>query len=88
MESKLPITSIELTRQEHLELWMRRSGWTYKALGELMGMTGVNAAKRLKSDTIPPSHHEIWVRIIPSDLLPQPVYQKPGPKPKSIAQVA
>ena len=83
MESKLPITLIELTRQEQLTVWMNRTGWTFKELGALVGITGINAARRLQGDTIPPPHYEIWVQTIPAELLPESKYQKPGPKPKS-----
>lgn len=85
MKSELPVTSIVLTRQEQLVLWMRRNGWTYKALGQLVSMTGANAARRLNSDTIPPHHHEEWSKVLPVDLLPTAMHLKPGPKPRSEA---
>lgn len=85
MKSKSPLTTTELTRQERLELWMKRTGWTYKALGHLLDITGANAGRRLKSDTIPPHHHKIWAQLVPADLLPKAEYQKPGPKPRSEA---
>ncbi len=83
MQSMKPVTLIDLTRQERLEIEMRRKGLTFKRLGELAGMTGVNAAKHLKSSTIPPRHHAVWSTVLPEDLLPAPVHQKPGPKPKA-----
>jgi len=82
METPLPITISDLTRQEQLELWMRRNGWTYKALGRLVRITGANAARRLNSETIPPQHHEEWVKVLPVNLLPPAMYLKPGPKPR------
>jgi hypothetical protein len=83
MESQQQVTSIELTRQERLLVWMNRNGITFSALGKLMGITGVNARRRLESDTIPPPHYESWSKIIPADLLPESKYLKPGPKPKA-----
>ncbi len=82
MESTSQVTPIELTRQERLELHMRRSGLTYRKLGAMTGITGQSAARHLRAETIPPHHHEAWVTVLPAELLPAPAWIKPGPKAK------
>ena len=86
MEIRTQVAVIELTRQEQLELWMKRAGVTYRALGSMVGITGGNAARRLNSETIPPGHHGVWSRVVPLDLLPPPLHLKPGRKPRAEAQ--
>jgi DNA topoisomerase IB len=83
MESTSQVTPIELTRQERLELHMRRSGLTYRKIGAMTDITGQSAARHLRAETIPPRHHEVWITILPADLLPAPAWIKPGPKAKS-----
>jgi len=83
MKSPLPVTQMNLTRQERLELHMRRAGLTYKQLGRMVGITGMSASRNLRSTTIPPEQYAAWRTVIPADLLPQPVRQKSGPKPKN-----
>lgn len=67
---------------------MRRAKLTYKALGEMVGIRGINAARHLRSDTVPPHHHAVWAKVLPVDVLPKPVHLKPGPKPKTEHQAA
>lgn len=81
MESQLPVTLIELTRQERLELWMKRSGWTYVSLGALVGITGVSAKRHLHNDTIPTCRYAVWGKTVPVDLLPRAADLRPGRKP-------
>lgn len=88
METKLTLTTIELTRQERLDVWMSRNGVTYKRLGALMGITGANAARLLKAETMPPQRYEQVSKIIPAVLLPKSQYLKPGPKPKTEIEAA
>lgn len=83
MESCTPITSIELTRQERLEVWMGRNGWNYKTLGELAGFSKTYSARSLKGETIPPHFYSALIEVVPADLLPRSEYRKPGRKPKT-----
>ncbi|MGE4539055.1 MAG: hypothetical protein AB7D37_18465 [Desulfovibrio sp.] len=83
MESAKPVTLIELSRQERLMVVMGRLDLTFRKLGELAGITGLNAAKHLKSESIPPHHHAIWAQVLPEDVLPPAVHHKPGPKPRA-----
>ena len=79
--------SIPLTRQEQLEIWLKRNKTTYAALARCLGMTRQGTRNLLKSETAP-SDRVTQLRTvvidgqrIPEELLPLPLDIKPGPKP-------
>jgi len=83
------VTYLDLTRQERLEIWMRRKGLTYTKIGQQLGVAKWAASRMLQAETMPPHHHKrLAGHVIPLDLLPEPVYQKPGPKPKPQGEAA
>lgn len=77
-------TLSDLTRQERLDIWMRRGGVTFVRLGEICGVHANCAAKLLRQETLPVRHHAALLAAgVPLELLPEALDQKPGPKPKS-----
>ena len=86
MQLALHGNSIPLTRQEQLEVWLKRNKATYAALARCLGMTRQGTRNLLKSDTAP-SERVTQLRAvvidgqhIPEELLPLPLDIKPGPK--------
>jgi len=79
------VTSLTpVTRQERLELWMRRSAITFLRLGEICGISGVVMSQHLRAETMPVRHHAALLAAgMPAELLPGAQDQKPGPKPKA-----
>lgn len=79
----LHVTYSELTKQEKLQLWMRRAGLTYAELGRKLGLTRAAAARLCKKETAPTRRVTVLKEIgIPADLLPIPLDITPGRKPK------
>lgn len=72
---------IEPTRQEALQLWLRRRGMKPGSIASALN-TGKNTVSRwLRADTIPTWRHRQLVGLgIPAGLLPAPVDIPPGPK--------
>lgn len=80
-------TLTDLTRQERLDLWMRRTGTTFVLLGEICGIHANCVTSHLRADTMPVRHHAALVAAgMPLELLPDPQDQKPGPKPKQVGE--
>jgi DNA-binding CsgD family transcriptional regulator len=74
----------ELTRDEKREIWMTRQGISLAALCVVVGCTVSTLSKHLRNETIPVEHHLKLVRFgVPAELLPLPVDQKRGPKPRN-----
>ncbi len=87
MQLALHGNSIPLTRQEQLEIWLKRNKTSYAALARCIGMTRQGMRNLLHGDTAP-SDRVTQLRAvvidgqrIPEELLPSPLYLKPGPKP-------
>ncbi len=73
----------QLNRQEALELWKRRNGLSFAEMGRRIGLTGEQVSNLCGSETMPPHRHLQLLGLgIPAELLPPPLYRKPGPKPK------
>lgn len=82
MSSEITVT--HLSRREKLEVWMRREGVTFVALGRHCGVTPYNVAKLLRQETMPVRRHEQLAAFgVPAELLPAPLDIKPGPKPRT-----
>lgn len=87
MQLALHGNSIPLTRQEQLEVWLKRNKASYAALARCLGMTRQGMRNLLNGDTAP-SDRVAQLRAvvidgqrIPEELLPVPLDIKPGPKP-------
>lgn len=76
----------DLSREEKLQIFLGRSGLTFKAIGEKLDMTGTAAAKLCRGETMPTRRHAELITLgIPAELLPKPEDIKPGPKPRRVA---
>lgn len=74
---------MDLTRQEMLELWLKRQGLTKADLARKMETSLQNVCKIMKAETIPPWRYDQLVKLgIPDDLLPRPVHKISGPRKK------
>jgi hypothetical protein len=83
MESTLDATPITPTRQELLRLWLDRTGHSFRRFGRSMGISGVSVARLCDQDTMPTDRHRQLLELgMPPNLLPKPVDQKPGRKPR------
>lgn len=77
----------DLSREEKLQIFLSRSGLTFKAIGERLGMTGVAAAKLCRGETMPTRRHAEFMALgIPEELLPRGEDIKPGPKPRRLPE--
>ncbi|GFK95426.1 hypothetical protein NNJEOMEG_03289 [Fundidesulfovibrio magnetotacticus] len=73
----------DLSREEKLQIFLNRSGLTFKAIGGKLDMSGTAAAKLCRGETIPVRRHAELVALgIPAEYLPRPEDIKPGPKPR------
>lgn len=72
---------IEPTRQELLQLWLKRNGIQQGDIAKALN-TGKNTVSRwLRADSIPTwRHRQLLDYGIPAELLPAPVDIAPGPK--------
>lgn len=52
MQTALHVTHSELTRQEELDLWLKRKGSSYAAIGRCLGVSRNSALLFLKGDTL------------------------------------
>lgn len=75
---------IEPTRQELLQLWLKRNGIQQGDIASALN-TGKNTVSRwLRAETIPSwRHQQLQVFGIPQELLPTPLDIAPGPKRRS-----
>ena len=85
MQTSFDANLTNLNRQEALEVWKRRTGISFAEMGRRIGVTGENVSKLCAQETMPIHRHAQLVEIgVPAELLPVPMYRKPGPKPKSL----
>lgn len=75
---------IEPTRQELLQLWLKRKGIQQGDIASALN-TGKNTVSRwLRAETIPTWRHQQMLDFgIPQELLPTPLDIAPGPKRRS-----
>lgn len=86
MKSLIPVTQSELTRQERLLIWQRRTGRTALELSLFAKVTKITASRWMRADSLP------WYRVqvmrdfgIPEELLPESEGEYRGPQ--SLAEV-
>lgn len=78
----------ELTRDEKREIWLRRTGNTLKLLAGVAGVSVSTLSLNIRNNTMPVRQHETLVAYgVPPQILPDPMDQKPGPKPSLPALV-
>ncbi|MBG3875569.1 XRE family transcriptional regulator [Desulfovibrio oxamicus] len=84
MQSGIAPTLTELSRQEKLRLWMDRTGATFLGLSAGVGINPAVLGRQCKQDTMPARNHRALVaQGVPAELLPIPLDQRPGPKPRA-----
>ena len=83
------VNQTHVTRQEALDLWVKRNKTSYAALGRLIGVSRAGATGLFKADRAPVDRVEQMRKIrvngseIPEELLPKAEDVKPGPKPQA-----
>lgn len=91
MSNTIPVTQSELTRQERLLIWMRRTGKTNVMLAQFAGVSCMAVGRWMKQEALP------WHRVqilrdfgIPEELLPtaQGMYGNAPPAAGHSAPVA
>lgn len=74
---------MDLTRQEMLQVWLKRQGLNGADLARKMETSEQNVGRMLKAETIPPWRYDQLVKLgIPDELLPRPVHKISGPRKK------
>lgn len=71
MQTTIPVTQDQLTRQERLRVWLRRNGKSGAALGKYAHVTTITSCRWLKAESLP--WHKVQVLRdfgIPEELLP------------------
>lgn len=88
-DEKTILELTQLSRIEKLCTLMVRRELTFTKIAEKLDITAACLSRHLKSATLPPNRHAELVSIgfLP-ELLPPPVYQKFGPKPKDKSAAA
>lgn len=72
----------ELTIHERRQIWLKRNQCTLSMLAKAAGVSVSVLSRTLRSPTMPTARHGALVAFgVPSELLPEPVDKKPGPKP-------
>lgn len=72
MQTAIPVSQEELTRQERLTVWMRRAGTSGAKLGIYANVTTITACRWLRADALP--WHKVQVLRdfgVPEELLPE-----------------
>ena len=73
----------ELTREEKLLVWMKRTQESFVTIAKKMHLTRRSIVYLLTSETSSPIRHAQLIKIgLPESLLPPPVYKKPGRSPR------
>lgn len=73
----------EPTRVDKLKGWLYTRRLTYEGIGQTLGLTSASVLKIVNSETARPERVEQLKSLgIPEELLPEPRYIPPGPKPK------
>lgn len=81
MQSAIPLTQDQLTRQEMLRVWLRRNGKTGGQLGVHAGVTHITACRWLRAESLPTWRVEQMRAFgIPAELLPRAEDVAPGPR--------
>jgi len=84
MQLGIAPTLTELSRQEKLRLWMERAGVTFISLALGVGINPAVLGRQCKQDTMPARNHSaLLAQGVPAELLPVPLDQRPGPKPRA-----
>ena len=74
----------KLSREEKLQIFLIRTGLTFKSIGASLNLTGTAVAKLCRNDTMPTRRHAEFVELgIPASLLPRPEDIKPGPRQRA-----
>lgn len=87
MSNALLVNKTPITRQEALDLWVKRMGTSYAAFGRLMGVSRAGALGLFRGDRAPVDRVKQMKNIvvkgekIPENLLPKAEDVKRGPKP-------
>lgn len=80
---KSNFTFSDLPRQEQLRAWIFLYGPSFSEIARQIGVTPKSAIALCKAETAPPYRVEQLKSLgLPEDLLPEPKYIVPGPKPK------
>ena len=78
----------DLSRNEKREIWLRRTGNTLKILAQVAGVSLPTLSSQIRGSTMPVRRHEALVAYgVPPQILPEPVDQKSGPKPRTLDSV-
>lgn len=74
-------THFELTRQESLQIWMRRNNRPQRLFAANLGLSEAALSRMLRADSISSRRHAELVRLgIPPELLPPAEEKRGGPK--------
>lgn len=73
----------QLSKNEKREIWLKRREITLEALAKLVGIKTAAISRNLRNDTMPVEQHKALVDYgLPAEILPDPMDQKRGPKPR------
>lgn len=82
MQTTLPLTQTDLTRQERLLVWLRRKGITQRAISVAIGVKDMSVNRWLYAERLPSWRVRQLVAFgIPEDLLPRAEDVACGRKP-------
>lgn len=74
---------MNLTRQEMLQIWLKRQGLTNRDMARKLETSEQNIGRMLKAETIPPWRYDQLLKAgVPDELLPRPVLKLSGPRKK------
>lgn len=77
----------QLSKNEKREIWMKRQQITMDTLAEVAGVKTPAISRNLRNDTMPVEQHKALVAYgLPAEILPVPMDQKRGPKPRKMMQ--
>lgn len=74
----------QLSKNEKREIWLKRKEITLETLANLVGVKVPGLSKNLRNKTMPVEQHATLVAYgLPPEILPAPLDQKRGPKPRN-----
>lgn len=77
------LAQVDLTRQDRLHLWVRKSPWSQNDLARQIGVRPITISRWLRADRLPSWRvQQLRDLGIPEDLLPLAEDVSPGPKPR------
>lgn len=83
------LIQIDLTRQELLQIWLKRNGLKQVDLARELDVNESSLSVMLRGETISSLRHGQLVKLgLPAELLPSIVDKKPGPKRKTRGVIA